>query len=275
MPARKSARTSTVAPATPEPTPDVTFHKRMTAGKRALAASSPLDRLITGGGRAKRSRDEPDHAPATKRARPEDPAVARAALQEERRARKRAKKAAAKAEAEDGGTAGDEVGVVYVGHIPHGFYEKQMRRFFGQFGEVTRLRVSRSKKTARSRGFAFVEFSNAEVGGIAAKAMDGYLMHGRALVTKLMVPEDVHPDTFIGADRVFTRIPWAGIERKRNTDAARNPEKLASRAANIVKHHEKIQQRLIARGITYKFPTIAGAPSASMEVTKPGMNRAR
>lgn len=245
----------------------MTFHKRMTAGKRALAASSPLDRLIPGG-RAKRAREEAEDPPATKRARPEDPAVARAALQEERRARRRAKKAAAKAAAEDGGTAGDVVGVVYVGHIPHGFYEKQMRAFFGQFGEVTRLRLSRSKKTARSRGFAFVEFANAEVAGIAAKAMDGYLMHGRALATKLVAPEDVHPDTFVGANRVFNRIPWAGIERKRNTDAARNPEKLASRAAHLVKQHENMQQRLVAQGITYKFPPIPEVPSASMQDAK-------
>ena len=37
-------------------------------------------------------------------------------------------------------------GVVYVGHIPHGFYEDEMRGFFSQFGTVNRLRLSRSKK---------------------------------------------------------------------------------------------------------------------------------
>merc|ERR1712098_800538 len=30
-------------------------------------------------------------------------------------------------------------GVVYISHIPHGFYEKQMREFFSQFGSVTNL----------------------------------------------------------------------------------------------------------------------------------------
>ena len=43
-------------------------------------------------------------------------------------------------------------GVIYVGHLPHGFFEEQMRPFFEQFGVVTRLRVSRCKKTARSKG---------------------------------------------------------------------------------------------------------------------------
>lgn len=37
--------------------------------------------------------------------------------------------------------------VIYLGHIPHGFYEKQMQGFFSQFGDVTRLRLCRSKKT--------------------------------------------------------------------------------------------------------------------------------
>ncbi len=37
-------------------------------------------------------------------------------------------------------------GIVYVGHIPHGFYEKEMEGFFSQFGEVKRIKVSRNKK---------------------------------------------------------------------------------------------------------------------------------
>ena len=32
-------------------------------------------------------------------------------------------------------------GVVYISHIPHGFYEKQMQQFFTQFGSVTNLRL--------------------------------------------------------------------------------------------------------------------------------------
>ena len=41
-------------------------------------------------------------------------------------------------------------GVVYVGHIPHGFFEEQMRKYFSQFGTVTRLKLSRSKKVCFS-----------------------------------------------------------------------------------------------------------------------------
>lgn len=51
--------------------------------------------------------------------------------------------------------------VVYLGRIPHGFFEDQIRGYFGQFGDVLRVRLSRSKKTGRSRGYAFVEFGGA------------------------------------------------------------------------------------------------------------------
>lgn len=39
-------------------------------------------------------------------------------------------------------------GVVYVGHLPHGFYEDQLMRYFSQFGTVERVRVARNKKVA-------------------------------------------------------------------------------------------------------------------------------
>lgn len=37
-------------------------------------------------------------------------------------------------------------GVVYLAHIPHGFYEEEMKGFFGQFGHITRIRLVRSHK---------------------------------------------------------------------------------------------------------------------------------
>lgn len=113
--------------------------------------------------------------------------------------------------------------VIYLGHIPHGFYEKQMNGFFSQFGEIARLRLSRSKKTgrwlffydkpffsyqfliigpssgppfnhytARSRGYAFIEFEEPEVAQIVAETMDGYYLDGRKLVSSVVEPEKIH-----------------------------------------------------------------------------------
>lgn len=37
-------------------------------------------------------------------------------------------------------------GVIYVGHLPLGLFEPQLKSYFEQFGKVLRLRLSRSKK---------------------------------------------------------------------------------------------------------------------------------
>ena len=68
-----------------------------------------------------------------------------------------------------------ESSVIYVGHIAHGFYEKQMREFFSQFGEVRRVKLFRSPKTGNSRGYAFIEFTTPEVANVVAEAMNGKL----------------------------------------------------------------------------------------------------
>lgn len=60
------------------------------------------------------------------------------------------------------GPAGEPSGVVYIGHIPHGFYEEAMNGFFKQFGDVIRVRISRSKKSGRCK----VRVLGLEVGGV-------------------------------------------------------------------------------------------------------------
>ena len=38
---------------------------------------------------------------------------------------------------------------MYLGRVPHGFHEQEMKSYFSQFGEVTRMRLSRNKKVRR------------------------------------------------------------------------------------------------------------------------------
>ena len=142
--------------------------------------------------------------------------------------------------------------VLYIGHLPHGFFEKQMKEFFGQFGTVTNIRLSRSKKTAKSKGYAFLQFQSVEVASIAAEAMDGYHMFGQKLVVKTLKKEDVHPEIFNGANRVFKRIPWREIEAKRHNKERNGKEekKRASRARRAAKMRT---ERIAAAGIDYVF----------------------
>ena len=45
----------------------------------------------------------------------------------------------------------DDSAVIYLGRIPHGFYEDEMRKYFSQFGEVKNLRLSRNKVIFETR----------------------------------------------------------------------------------------------------------------------------
>ena len=51
---------------------------------------------------------------------------------------------------------GTKCGVVYIGHLTRGFNEEELKKFFGQFGTVSKLRVARSKTSGRSKGYAFL-----------------------------------------------------------------------------------------------------------------------
>ncbi|KAG5982107.1 hypothetical protein E4U55_002285 [Claviceps digitariae] len=101
-----------------------------------------------------------------------------------------------------------EPGVVYIGRIPHGFYEHQMRQYLSQFGPVTRVRLSRNKKTGASKHFAFVEFEESSTAEIVAKTMDNYLLFGHILKCKTIPKAQVHENLFKGANRRFKAIPW-------------------------------------------------------------------
>ncbi|XP_017867399.1 PREDICTED: MKI67 FHA domain-interacting nucleolar phosphoprotein [Drosophila arizonae] len=82
-----------------------------------------------------------------------------------------------------------ERGVVFIKHLPHGFFEQQLRQYFKQFGHVTRLRLARSERTGGSKGYAFVEFEYPEVAKVAANTMDNYLMFQKVVKATYIPPE--------------------------------------------------------------------------------------
>ena len=142
--------------------------------------------------------------------------------------------------------------MVYVGHVPHGFYEKQMLGYFSQFGELLRVRLSRSRSSGRSKHYAFLEFKSAEVAAIAAEAMDGYLMMKQKIECHVVPPEKVHPQTFAGANRRFKKVPWQKLARERH-NRARTPEEGARLLKSLAKKEQKRKDRIKAEGIDYEY----------------------
>jgi len=147
-------------------------------------------------------------------------------------------------------------GVVFVKHIPHGFYEPQMREYFKQFGDVTRLRVSRSKKTGRSKGYAYVEFASDAVAQIAAKSMEDYLMFRQRLMCKYVGPKELHPNTFKGSNRAFSMPKSAALARDRH-NRQQDPKQAVETAVRLRGKHLKKMSALASLGINYDLPGIA------------------
>jgi nucleolar protein 15 len=117
-------------------------------------------------------------------------------------------------------------------HIPYGFYEKQMKEYFSQFGKVTKIRLSRNKKTGKSKHYAFVQFQSSDVAKIVADAMNGYMFFGQKLETRTLMKKEIHPELFKGANRVFKRIPWKKIEIERH-NKVRSEEEIQNQAKRV------------------------------------------
>jgi len=80
---------------------------------------------------------------------------------------------------------------VYVGNLPWGVKDDNLKEMFSEFGEVVDAVVIIDKFSRRSKGFGFVTFANAEDGKKAIEAMNGKEIEGRALkVSEAMSREE-------------------------------------------------------------------------------------
>ena len=97
--------------------------------------------------------------------------------------------------------------VVYLGHLPHGFYEEQLKSYFSQYGEVLAVKVARSRKTARSKGYAFVQFKYPEVADIVSDTMNGYLLMGKVIVSHSLPSSSKNPFAYSSSGQ-YKFINW-------------------------------------------------------------------
>ena len=106
--------------------------------------------------------------------------------------------------------AGAVSSVIYLGHIPNGFFEKEMTSFFEQFGQVKRVKLFRSEKTRGSKGYAFIQFVEPEVARTAALAIDGYFLAERQLQCHLVPASKLHRGMF--ARLKVKKDPYEGLD---------------------------------------------------------------
>ncbi len=70
---------------------------------------------------------------------------------------------------------------IFVGNISYSSTDETLRAFFEEFGEVSSVKIIKSRDTGRSRGFGFVEMPNDEEARKAVEEGDGKDLDGRPL----------------------------------------------------------------------------------------------
>ncbi|KAL7955130.1 hypothetical protein V8C34DRAFT_292518 [Trichoderma compactum] len=163
----------------------------------------------------------------------------------------------------------EEPGVVYIGRIPHGFYEYEMKQYLSQFGPISRLRLSRNKKTGASKHFAFVEFTEASTAEIVSKTMDNYLLFGHILKCKVLSKDQVHDDLFKGANRRFKKVPWnkmAGIQLEKPLTESAWEAKVAKERGNRAKKAAKLKEL----GYEFEAPELKKVPAPTAAAVENG-----
>jgi RNA recognition motif-containing protein len=68
---------------------------------------------------------------------------------------------------------------LYVGNLPYGVTEDDLRNAFSEFGVVDSVNVISDKFSGQSKGFGFVEMPDNSEADTAIKALNGTEMQGR------------------------------------------------------------------------------------------------
>ena len=167
--------------------------------------------------------------------------------------------------------------VIYMGHIPPAFEEPQILQFLSQFGKVTNVKLSRSRRTGNPRGYAFVEFADNAVAAIVADTMSGYFLMGERRLVCHIVPQDkIHPDLFKGAKANLAysqaghtssyRLKILHDKQRKQTNAPKSVEQLNKITKRLLSREKKKREQLKALGIDYDFPGYT--TSSTMETKK-------
>ena len=81
---------------------------------------------------------------------------------------------------------------LYVGNLPHSTTETEVRDLFATHGAVEKITLVTDRDTGRSRGFGFVEMTNANEADKAIVALNGTDLGGRSLIINEAKPKPEH-----------------------------------------------------------------------------------
>jgi len=79
---------------------------------------------------------------------------------------------------------------VYVGNLPYGMTDDELRALFQEFGEVSRAQIVIDKPTGRSKGFGFVEMADNAQAEEAIKSLNDKMVKGRNIKVNQARPRE-------------------------------------------------------------------------------------
>jgi len=82
---------------------------------------------------------------------------------------------------------------LYVGNLPHSTTEAELRNVFEVHGAVEKVTLVTDRDTGRSRGFGFVEMTDAAAADKAIAALNGTDLGGRPLTINEAKPKTDRP----------------------------------------------------------------------------------
>lgn len=130
--------------------------------------------------------------------------------------------------------------------------EEELKKYFGQYGTITNVMVVRSKKTARSKGYGFIEFEYPEVAAIAAKSMNGHMILSKVLECKVLEGTQHNPFEGKTSDE-FKFINWKKIYQVK-INQEKDEGHLAKQVSKLLEKEREKRKKLKECGIDYEFP---------------------
>ncbi|KAG5419514.1 NOP15 [Candida metapsilosis] len=146
-----------------------------------------------------------------------------------------------------------KTGVIYIGRLPDGFQESELRKYFQQFGAIKQLILPRNKKSGKSKHFAYIEFESVDVAKIAAETMNNYLLFGHLL--KCDYVENPHKDVFKNANRKFKVIPIHKIVKDKH-DQPKTKEEWEAIVQKFEESKKNKVEELKSKGIDYDLSAL-------------------
>jgi nucleolar protein 15 len=171
-----------------------------------------------------------------------------------------------------------------MGHIPPAFEEPEILQFLSQFGKVTNVKLSRSKRTGNPRGYAFVEFADMEVAAIVAETMSGYFLLGERRLVCHVVPQDkIHPELFHGAKGNLAqaqagrtssdRLKILHQKQMQKVNATKSVTQLNKITKRLLSREKNKREQLKTMGIDYDFPGYTATATIKDVVQESGKKR--